>query len=205
MNKAELKASKEITDKTYKKVPIAVINGEQINDSRVIMSKLQDLEVVAKPDETVVADIDWAYKSLAILFPPNIYRSMSESFEAFKYVSEHKDWSPFTQFTIQVSGSLVMRALAGKMLKKYSTETDPRKALYNAITEWERRLEESNGQFRGGEKPNQADIVIYGMFTAMNNMTTLKDCLANHQKFKDWFFAVKEQVGTSARLPKNVL
>ena len=71
LNKAELKRSSLLSSKSYLKVPIAVINGSQINGSEEIIDKVYSLAAVPSDDSLVVSPhrselISWAYDSLVM-------------------------------------------------------------------------------------------------------------------------------------------
>lgn len=86
VTKSELKFSEQ-----YKKVPVIVIDGNQINESAVILHELT--KSFPLKDKTNVSDqeesdkwLEWSEKKLAVLLYPNITRSMKESWECFRYV-----------------------------------------------------------------------------------------------------------------------
>lgn len=79
---------------SYKKVPISIINGETINDSGVIVQRLEQVLADAVPTEDlqrffnpeVAHWLKWVDTSLAVLLFPNITRNFSESWQAFGYI-----------------------------------------------------------------------------------------------------------------------
>ncbi|CEL95451.1 unnamed protein product [Vitrella brassicaformis CCMP3155] len=194
-------------DKKYRKVPIALVNSEQVNDSKNIIDRLADLRGSASPtlksldkcSEEEKADIDWAYDKLVILFPPNIYRTLSESYEAFEYMSKSAStWTAWQKLVLRTTGSLFMWLVSPKLKKKYNI-TDERQELLDAIADWMKRVSDKGGKFRGGESPNMADLIIYGQLSAMRDMTTLKVLQDSNAEFKAWYARCREAVGPSQR------
>ncbi|KAL3929635.1 MAG: hypothetical protein SGPRY_001877 [Prymnesium sp.] len=136
----------------YRKVPVAMLGDLQVNDSPEIAKLLlerigqagiasqADLEKFSSPSALEWAS--WSDKKFSVLLFPNITRSFSESFEAFGYVMQ------------------------GKIKKKYDID-DERAALRAGIDEW---LRDGVGDktFAGGEKPNFADICVFGALKAID-------------------------------------
>merc|ERR1712187_926640 len=122
ISKAEIKFSKD-----YRKVPIAVLDGEQVNDSSAIISALADgrLPADAFTDPETAKWMEWVDEELAVLLFPNITRSFSESFQAFGYISEVPTFSAASKASNRAVGALAMWLANGKLKKKYEI-TDER-------------------------------------------------------------------------------
>lgn len=103
--------------------------------------------------------------------------------------------------------------------------TDERASLYEGGREWAKRV--GDQAFRGGDKPNVADIAVYalapsfplrlsshvnslcvlamwcgryGMLSAMRDMTTLADLRKNVPALDAWYNRMVEAVGVSSRV-----
>ena len=129
LTKAEIKFSKE-----YRKVPIATVDGEQLNGSDLIVEKLLEHPTVASnlekklqkmsPEMFLKAEdskkwLDFARDDLATLLYPNICRTRGDSYKAFGYVND-TSFSPFQKFAIQNVGSLAMYFAASKIKRKFT-------------------------------------------------------------------------------------
>ena len=128
LTKAELKDF----SKDYRKVPIATLDGEQLNGSDLIVEKLLEhpavasnlkaklqktsLEQFSKADDSKKW-LDFARDDLAALLYPNICRTWGDSYQAFTYVND-ASFSPFQKFAIQNVGSLAMYFAASKIKRK---------------------------------------------------------------------------------------
>lgn len=144
LTKAELK----FPDNNYKKVPVAIINGEQVNGSDEIIAELLDdstflyfLEKkweqnaksddpTSRPDSVDMMTFlsfesnettewnDWATNELAAVLYPNLCRTLSSSYEAFKYVEGVKEFSYLEKRMIRSIGSFAMYMAASRIKSK---------------------------------------------------------------------------------------
>ncbi|KAG1354158.1 prostaglandin E synthase 2 [Cocos nucifera] len=86
-------SKKEIKWSDYKKVPILVVDGEQLVDSSDIINKLSHR---LHPDNSAVDEEEakwrrWVDEHLVHVLSPNIYRTTSEALESFDYIAKHGD------------------------------------------------------------------------------------------------------------------
>ena len=129
LTKAEIKFSKE-----YRKVPIAIIDGDQINGSKEITdllltnSKVID-NIAAKNDLTMEEFTNsdhaqqweaFAKDELGAIMYPNICSSLGKSFEAFGYVNNVDEFTGVQKAMIRGVGSLAMYFAASKIKCKCS-------------------------------------------------------------------------------------
>ena len=124
LSKAEIKFSQE-----YRKVPIALINGEQVNGSKEINEALLKLPYVidnlSTKNDIPLHDFvnsptaqKWeifARDELAPILYPNICRSVGESYRAFGYVDKVDEFSGMQKLLIRGVGSLAMFFAASKI------------------------------------------------------------------------------------------
>jgi microsomal prostaglandin-E synthase 2 len=146
LTKSELKSlqskSKASNDnRNYKKVPIAIIDNEPINDSTEINNQLlkhpyiihnlestkwnntsnksiKSIEQFASSNDAIKW-IEFANKELAPILYPNICKSLSESYDAFGYVHDVKTFTPIQKGLIRVIGSFAMYIAASKIKCMY--------------------------------------------------------------------------------------
>jgi len=105
-----------------------------------------------------------------------------------------------------------MYVIGKRMPKKYDIQGDLREALYQAANDWIDAI--GNKDFMGGNKPNLADLSVYGVIGAIHGTQTLltidglnmlqgtnayKDLLEK-SKISDWYSRMSHQVGESSRL-----
>lgn len=129
LTKAELKP----WSGEYKKVPIAVIDGKQVNGSEeildailIVSNKVQKNEKIMNNDEFQKSDnaqkwTRFAIDDLAALLYPNICGTLSDSYDAFGYVKDVESFSTLQKISIQYIGALAMHFAANKVKCKYAT------------------------------------------------------------------------------------
>ena len=124
----------------YKKVPVLIAGGEQINDSGLILKRLaQYVQANAGPHyQTPTAEeqtwIQWVDDRLVHLLPANIYRTPSESLQSFDYLLNSSfHFSASERVLARYSGAVVMYLLCKfKLNKKYGIQ-DPRQEIYEDV------------------------------------------------------------------------
>jgi microsomal prostaglandin-E synthase 2 len=105
--------------KDYRKVPIAIIDEEQIKGSDEIIQALLDHPAVQRQiSDNDFASSQWvefANKDLGALLYPNICSSLSESYKAFGYVDNIDSFSLLQKFSIKALGSVAMYMAASRI------------------------------------------------------------------------------------------
>mmetsp|Transcript_40444 Transcript_40444/g.75769 ORF Transcript_40444/g.75769 Transcript_40444/m.75769 type:complete len:280 (+) Transcript_40444:44-883(+) len=197
LTKAELKFSPD-----YRKVPIAIVDGQQVNDSQQIISEIVAKLTGSSALQEAMADAEtqkwlrWVDSDLAVLLFPNITRSFSESFQAFRYVSEVPTFSAPSKVANQLAGSLAMWLANGKLKKKYNI-TDERKQLLETVQVWMDAV--GSGPFLGGKEPHVADVVVFGVLSSIRGMATYDELMAAKPELARWSNDMRTALGTSMR------
>ncbi|KAG0563365.1 hypothetical protein M758_8G024100 [Ceratodon purpureus] len=200
---------KEIKWSDYKKVPVLVVDGEQMNDSTEIITELtrriegESANVVAQAPRSEEEEKwrSWVDGHLVHLLSPNIYRSPREALQAFDYLTTSGNFSTMERATGKYFGAAAMYVI-GKRLKKRHNIGDERQALYDAAEEW---VEALNGrQFMGGSKPNLADLAVFGVLRPIRHLDTGRDMLA-FTKIGEWYARMEDAVGATARIQEEPL
>ncbi len=137
VSKAEL--ASEGLDGAYKKVPVCLVDGQQVNDSSVILARvltefaarshsssnapaartLIGVRADGSVDDEQARWMEWADRKLAVLLFPNITRSMKESMQAFSYIWDVPHFSMMDKVVNRLAGAVAMRLAQGKIKKKY--------------------------------------------------------------------------------------
>lgn len=188
-------------DKSYRKVPIAVVNGEQVNGSGAVIERVGALmEGIghAAPSETERQWLTWLDDKLIHLIAPNIYRSPRESLQTFEYIADNAKFSAWQRGTIRYSGALAMYFVARKLKKKYNIE-DERQAIVEALREWTEAIKGGGGKFLSGEEsPGVADLSVYGVLKSIEGFDTFKEVRNENEELGEWFDMTKNAVGQPA-------
>ena len=204
LTKAEAKA---VTD--YRMVPFAFVEGEELHESTPIIREIaRRLPAGADPSDGSTQEAQWTSwvdDKLVHILPPNIYRTPAEALQAFEYISDCSNFSPAQRVLAKYSGALIMYALTHlKLKKKYGIEDGrEREALYAALSEWTAALAQKGSPYLGGDRPNLADISVFGVLRSLEGYPTFDDMLANTD-IQAWYNRMAETVGKSARLEEPV-
>ncbi|XP_072954080.1 uncharacterized protein [Typha angustifolia] len=192
-------SKKEIKWSDYKKVPILVVDGEQLVDSSEIIN---NLEQRINPDNSVDEEEAkwrrWVDDHLVHILSPNIYRTTSEALESFDYIAKHGNFSTTERFTVKYAGAAAMYMVSKKLKKKYNI-TDERSALYEAAETWTKALDGKD--FLGGSKPNLADLAVFGVLRPIRYLKSGRDMVENTQ-IGEWYQRMEAAVGDSPRIMK---
>lgn len=131
---------KQLSWSEYKKVPVLLVNGEQINDSSVILSRLQKMmkaesnahyREISEEEQTWIS---WVDNHLIHLLPSNIYRTFRESVESFDYLLDSSfEFSTKEKVMARYSGAVIMYMLCKFRLNKKYGIKDPRQDIYTAV------------------------------------------------------------------------
>lgn len=95
---------------------------------------------------------------LVHVLPPNIYRTPSESLQAFDYISKVGNFNTFERVAAKYLGAFSMYFMAKLLKKKYQLDSDVRSNLYRYCNKWCKAVGKDR-QFMGGKQPNLADLV----------------------------------------------
>ena len=209
LTKAELKFSKD-----YRKVPIAIIDNQQINGSDDIMDALlQNHSIQAtlaakwKSNDMTLStffdkdDQQWtkfANDDLAALLYPNLCRTWSDSYKAFGYVHSVDTFSGVQKVLVQWVGSFAMFMAASKIKKKRGI-LDEVKALDDVLTKFENNgLDGGKKQFVSGKAdPNLGDIAIFGTLRSIEGLPAHEQAVKSRKSgvIQEWYSRMKKQVG----------
>jgi microsomal prostaglandin-E synthase 2 len=187
---------KEIKWSDYKKVPILMVDGKQLNDSSAIIDKLDSQIHPNKGRLPTDAEEEekwrrWVDEHLVHILSPNIYRSASEALESFDYITTHGNFSTLERLTGKYVGAAAMYFVSKKLKKKHNI-TDERASLYEAANAWVEAL--NNRLFMGGSKPNLADLAVFGVLRPIRYLQSGRDMVAN-TNIGAWYSRMEDAVG----------
>jgi len=194
-------SKKELAFSEYKKVPLAVIDGQHVIESDAIMDLVRRWKTSDTPSADELKWRDWANKKLVVSLPPNLYRSLSESWDSFKYISRNNKFGRAQALYVRSVGSVFMRMMKGRMLKKHGI-VEERQHLMSLLNIW--AADALMGKkFQAGEyQPGVADLAVFGMMRSMEGVPTFAYCMT-HDVVRNWYANVKEAVGESSRTAIN--
>ncbi len=181
----------------YRAVPIYVDSqGKQVNDSTPIMRHI-DQEFPSKPifsqdpaqkeDETKW--LAWSEKYVKGL-PTAIYDTLPNALQSFGYVTKVGKFNWFEKMSIKYSGAFVM-TLVAKKIKKRENIDNPDLFLTRMSQEWVSGL--GGKPFMGGEKPNGADLAVFGITRSVEGLRA-GGRLQENPGFASWMKRMQSKV-----------
>ncbi|PPR91377.1 hypothetical protein GOBAR_AA29307 [Gossypium barbadense] len=194
-------SKKEIKWSDYKKVPILMVDGQQLVDSSAIIDQLSEKILPGKAIISV-ADEDeetkwrrWVDNHLVHVLSPNIYRNTSEALESFDYITSNGNFSFTEKITVKYAGAAAMYFVSKNLKKKYNI-TDERAALYEATETW---VDALNGRNFLGSKPNLADLAVFGVLRPIRYLRSGRD-MVEHTRIGEWYSRMEKVVGEPSRI-----
>ncbi|KAE9532721.1 hypothetical protein AGLY_009802 [Aphis glycines] len=139
----------------------------------------------------------WSDETLVHSLSPNAYRTLSEAIDSFKWFSIVGEWEknfPIWETSLMVyGGAFMMWLISKKLKKKYMLKDDVRQSLYEECNTWVKAVEQNGGTFMGGNKPNLADLAVYGTLSSIEGCMAFKDVQEN-TKINVWFNNMKKVI-----------
>ena len=186
MNKKEIAFSAD-----YKKVPIYITEtGEQINDSTPIMRSVDQEGQVFDGSEKEGKWLTWSNDVFVKALVPLVYQSIGDSIRAFDYITKSSVFTPFQRLYIKYSGAFVMWMVA----KKRKVE-NPEEYFQKCLQEWVSAI--GDNAYLGGEKPNGADLAVWGILRSVKDLPAFEQVLKNERALK-WFNLIQSQMVQTA-------
>nr|AGO64144.1 prostaglandin E synthase [Caprella sp. KV-2010a] len=175
-------------------------NGNKLqfaNRYFIMYTETKDLERKQKYIKLERKWRQWVDDKFVHTLSPNVYRTPSESLQAFNWFDEVGDWqrlfSSWERFLVIYLGASVMWIIGKRLKKRHNITSDPRISLYDQANLWMREIRTSEGPFMGGTTPNLADLSMYGVLSAIEGCDAFQDLLDN-TKIGKWFYKMKKVV-----------
>lgn len=194
----------------YAKVPVAVINGERVCDSVVIMDTLDALAARAPPALGLrsarrddAAERQWrSFVDARVihLLSPNLYRTFGEALESFDYLTQ-RNFPAYVSLPAKYVGAVVMTFVARKLKARHMTgDGDERAHLVRALNEFADGALAGGRAFAGGDAPNAADVSLFGILRAIRTLRTFEDVMRADSgcRLRPWYDRMQRAVGASA-------
>lgn len=92
-------------------------------------------------------------------------------------------------------GATAMWMISKRLKKRHNLKDDVRQSLYDELNTWIRSINKRGTTFMGGDKPNLADLAVYGILKSIEGCGAFKDALDN-TKLSKWYDAMIKEVET---------
>jgi len=199
----------------YKKVPIALIDGKQVNGSEQIIEnvlnstqvhKILEGRFAGEDNDTMTMQqfqsdhaqkwIRFASDDLAALLYPNICGTVNDSYDAFGYVKNVESWSALQKISIQSLGALAMYFAASRVKSKRNI-TDEKEALKNALDTYESEGLQNGKQLysSGCSSPDLGDLAVFGVLYSVRGLAAHDAAVRlRGGPIQDWYNRMSDQV-----------
>ncbi|XP_027012997.1 prostaglandin E synthase 2 [Tachysurus fulvidraco] len=127
----------------------------------------------------------WADDWLVHLISPNVYRTPAEALASFDYIVREGKFGTFEGFFAKYVGAAAMWIISKRLKSRHNLQDDVRQDLYKAVNDWVAAIGK-NKKFMGGEKPNLADLAVFGVLRVMEGLQAFDDMMEN-TKVKKWY------------------
>ncbi|GMR33858.1 hypothetical protein PMAYCL1PPCAC_04053, partial [Pristionchus mayeri] len=138
---------------------------------------------------------EWVDSHFIHLISPNVYRSWNESLETFQWFQEVGDWHrtfPSWERCLAVyCGAAAMWGLSKRLKKRHNID-DERAAMKEACDKWMAALGPTR-KFMGGDRPNLADLALYGAMQSFYGCAAFKECCSTGP-ISEWYARMKSAV-----------
>jgi microsomal prostaglandin-E synthase 2 len=196
MTHEELAWNKKAYD--HDKVPVLIDGDETVLESNDIIRYLDEKypkkPVFAKARAESAKQEEWikfADEELVQILPANIYRSIPEAIDSFKYITKVGKFPAWKRYYLMLGGAVAMSIVAKKGMKKRGI-TDPRKALAETLDKLASGL--GKNKFLGSDDLDVADLVCHGVLRSVREMKVWGFISQNHKKVVDWFERVSKNL-----------
>merc|ERR1712137_421816 len=189
----------QIASHGYHKVPQLQVGAEGeggpiIVDSSEIVKILKPLldENAPTVSEEEQRWRDWASTTLVWYMVLNTNRTLAESRSGYDYVANIANFSGMDRVVLQLVGGPIMYLVANKVTRPKLIKQagfdgeDPRAGLYQEVNKW---AQEGLGEktFHGGDKPDLADLDVYGIIQSQRFLPVFGDIRENtDQRITQW-------------------
>ena len=103
----------------------------------------------------------------------------------------------FERYAVRISGAASMYVISHNVLKKRHGIEDERAELYKCLDDWMTNAV-GKSAFCGGDKPNLADLAVFGVLRAVKTFDTFTDAVEN-TGVGPWYKRMQEEVGVASR------
>ncbi|XP_022832762.1 prostaglandin E synthase 2 [Spodoptera litura] len=184
--------------------PVTKFVNETGNESTDIANKYFIMHQANVPDEKEKAlEVEerqwrqWADRVLVNTLSPNVYRTAGEALETFQWFEQAGGWRQFFpawECTLMVYiGAAAMYMISKRLKTRHKIKDDPRESLYDAVNEWMGAVQSKGTPFLGGDKPNLADVTVFGVLSSIEGCTAFQD-LKNNTAVEKWYYETKNAI-----------
>eukprot|EP00069_Balaena_mysticetus_P002505 bmy_04078T0 len=134
----------------------------------------------------------WADDWLVHLISPNVYRTPTEALASFDYIVKEGNFGTVEGAMAKYMGAAAMYLISKRLKSRHHLQDDVREDLYEAANKWVAAVGKDR-PFMGGQKPNLADLAVYGVLRVMEGLEAFDD-LMRHTHIQPWYLRVEKAI-----------
>lgn len=134
----------------------------------------------------------WADDWLVHLISPNVYRTPAEALASFDYIVREGKFGAVEGAMAKYVGAAAMYLISKRLKSRHHLQDDVREDLYAAADKWVAAVGRER-PFMGGQKPNLADLAVYGVLRVMEGLEAFDD-LMRHTRIGPWYLRVERAI-----------
>ncbi|ELK07232.1 prostaglandin E synthase 2 isoform X3 [Pteropus alecto] len=134
----------------------------------------------------------WADDWLVHLISPNVYRTPAEALASFDYIVREGKFGAMEGAVAKYLGAAAMYLISKRLKSRHHLQDDVRKDLYEAANKWVAAVGKDR-PFMGGQRPNLADLAVYGVLRVMEGLEAFDD-LMRHTRIQPWYLRVEKAI-----------
>lgn len=134
----------------------------------------------------------WADDWLVHLISPNVYRTPSEALASFDYIVREGKFGAVEGAMAKYVGAAAMYLISKRLKSRHHLQDDVREDLYAAANKWVAAVG-GERPFMGGQRPNLADLAVYGVLRVMEGLEAFED-LMRHTHIGPWYLRVEKAI-----------
>ncbi|XP_034352192.1 prostaglandin E synthase 2 [Arvicanthis niloticus] len=134
----------------------------------------------------------WADDWLVHLISPNVYRTPAEALASFDYIVREGKFGALEATMAKYVGAAAMYLISKRLKSRHHLQDDVRVDLYEAANKWVTAVGKDR-PFMGGQKPNLADLAVYGVLRVMEGLEAFDD-LMRHSRIQPWYLRMERAI-----------
>lgn len=134
----------------------------------------------------------WADDWLVHLISPNVYRTPAEALASFDYIVQEGRFGAVEGAVAKYVGAAAMYLISKRLKSRHHLQDDVREDLYEAANKWVAAVGKDR-PFMGGQKPNLADLAVYGVLRVMEGLEAFDDMM-RHTRIRPWYLRVEKAI-----------
>jgi microsomal prostaglandin-E synthase 2 len=190
MNKREI-SHIEADEDGRKKVPIIEFDGNVVRDSSVILrwaekrdgNEVRLLREQADMSTRIEAIETWVDDYLMKVLPAVLYGTWSQAIRAARLTAHSGNFSAFDNFKVSVFGSIIMKMIAKRTLKKMGQGASAEELYSNGLDHLESLLVD---KCLVGSQPSLADACVHGALTCVKDFPAFQQAMAR-PVIRSWY------------------